>query len=85
MVELLWQDIVLIRNPKSALFAYKPYRLNVSYVRFFWAHTPEARALKPCQTAPDYWTNGAFPLHGTVRYVYNGIQLFGYTDSPKNT
>ncbi len=28
----------------------------------FWAHTPEARALKPCQTAPDYWTKLSFKL-----------------------
>ncbi len=65
--ELLWQDTALIHNRKSALFAYKPCRLNVSFarwsdVRFFWAHTPEARALKPCQTAPDYWTNLLFKL-----------------------
>ncbi len=33
-----------------------------SGVCFFWAHTPEARALKPCQTAPDYSTKLSFAL-----------------------
>ncbi len=47
--------------------AYKPCRLNISFTRwsdfrFFWAHTPEARTLKPCQTAPDYWTKLSFKL-----------------------
>ncbi len=66
-VELIWQDTALIHDRKSALFAYKPCRLNASFVRwfdvcFFWAHTPEAHALKHCQTTPDYWTKLSFKL-----------------------
>lgn len=50
-VELLSRDTALIHNHKSTLFAYvlKSCRLSFSFcsdVHFFWARTPEARALK---------------------------------------
>ncbi len=92
-VELLWQDTVLIRDRKSTLFAYKPCRLNVSFTRwsdvsFFWAHTPEARALRPCQTAPDYWTKLYFALilskHTRFKYRLSWLSKMKVNSWEKN-
>ncbi len=41
------------------------FLIRWSDIRFFWAHTSEVHAPKPCQITPDYWTklkkNDCFP------------------------